>query len=192
MKKFQIITFAFIFISILSCTENETEEVIEEQTSNIEKNTVLSTDNTGILNYFSFVKGDLQTGTVFSITAFEKMPTLTNSDTGNSILFYFKEVPTTSTTLTHFGGFDVNATQFFVSNVELNGKKWYTPFVGDDPTGELKITIENEIATFTVEEIELSDNFINPITETKKISFSVSVATSYFSSHNTGFVDLSN
>lgn len=191
MKTLKIILVSLLFMSITACTENETEKEIEEQTIT-EKNTVSSADNKGSLKYFSFVKNELQTGTVYSISAFEKMPTLTNTDLGNSVLFYFKEVPTASQTLTHKGGFEVDATQFFVSNVSLNAKKWYSPFVGNEPTAEMKINIANGIATFTVTEIELSDNYVNPITATKNFEFSVSVATSYFSSNNTGFVELSN
>lgn len=185
MKKFQIIAFAFLFISISSCTENEIEEEMqEEQTSNIENNTVSSTDERGSLNYYSFTSYSLSNGVIYDFTVFEKDPVLTQStDLGTYVRLFIKDLPTQTTTFVHRpdADFDVDTGQYFfnVARIGNSGsQEWYAPFVNTRPTAELKVTIENNVATFTVLDVELSDNFISPINSTEifNLSFSINLS----------------
>jgi hypothetical protein len=196
MKKLSKLLFAICIVSLTACSsddETPTDNVTDDPiVSNVARNTVKTSDHETALTHFTFVRGELQGSEVFSIAAFEYLPTnISNPGTGDGVLFYFKEIPTSNTNLTHFGGFELESGQFFLNNLEVNNQKWYTPYVGDDPTGTMTITIENGVATFTAENIVLSDNYVAPITETKAVSFSVSVNVSYFDSDNTGFVELS-
>lgn len=69
-------------------------------------------------------------------------------------------------------------------------KQWYVPFVNSRITNDLKVTVNDRIATFTVGKAELSDNYVNPITMTKifDISFSINLSElTLENSNNTSF-----
>lgn len=198
MKKVSIFLLSVLFVGMSACSSDDEapaaqsdDDIIVEP--NVARNTVKTNDHSTELGFFSFVRNNFGDTDIFSIGAFEILPTdPTNPEAGDGVLFFFKQIPTSNVTLAHFGGLELANNQFYLSNVEINGEIWYTPFVGDDPTGNMSVTIENGVATFTAENIELSNNNVAPITETKAVSFSVSVDVSYFDSDNTGFVELSN
>ncbi len=181
INKILLILFGLAF-SAISCTSNESEEeVLDNPTNSLTKNTLSSSTNLGSLNYYSFTSYSLSNGVIYDFTVFEKDPVLTQStDLGTYVRLFIKDLPTQTTTFVHRpdADFDVDTGQYFF-NVARIGKsgsqEWYAPFVNSRPTQELKVTIENNIATFQVLEAELSDNFVSPINNTEKISLSFSV-----------------
>ena len=188
---------SMLMVSLVSCSKDEDESPSAPEpviTSDVNKNTVKTNDHESSLNYFTFVKSDFGGEIVYSISAIENLPQdPTSSDYGDALLFYFKVIPTASTSLSHFGNYTPLANdQFYFSSAVVNGEQWYTPFVGDDPVGEMSVSITNGVATFTAQDIVLSDNNVNPINATSPVSYSISVDVAYFSQDNTGFVAVSN
>jgi hypothetical protein len=197
MNKVSLFLLSILMVSLISCSKDEDEAPSAPSpviNSDVKKNTVKTDDHESSLSYLTFVKNDFGGDIVYSISAIENLPQdPTSSDYGDAIFFFFKVIPTANTTLNHFGNYTpLDSDQFYFSSAVVNDEQWYTPFVGDDPVGEMSVSIANGIATFTAENIVLSDNNVNPINATTPVSFSISVDVSYFSQDNTGFVAVSN
>ncbi len=183
MKKNKILLFVMcLAIGFSSCTSNESEEeILDNPTNSLTKNTLSSSSNSGSLNYYSFTSYSLSNGVIYDFTVFEKDPLVTQStDLGTYVRLFIKDLPTQNTTFVHRpdADFDVDTGQYFfnVARIGNSGsQEWYAPFVNTRPTAELKVTIENNVATFTVLDAELSDNFISPINNTEKFNLSFSI-----------------
>ena len=185
MKKIQntkhLIIALVLSISFISCTSNEdVEDMVDNPVNNLSKNTIANSDASGDLNYYYFTNYNQGNGEIFEFTVYENTA---NTDLGTYLRIMIKSLPTASTTFSHRqdGNFDLVAGEYFLNLVRIGGSgndEWYVPFVNSRPSQELKVTVENGVATFTVAQVELSDNFINPITATKKfdVSFSINVS----------------
>lgn len=188
--KFLLIT--LISITLFSCSKNDDEIIPEEEVIKVDKNTAKSSTVNGNLNHFSIHN----TGTYYTIVASEKMPTsIQNPDWGIKIDLIVKELPTQTVTLNHRvePDFNLQTGEYYFNTADLVSEKWYVPFINSRPSAKLEIKIENSIATFTVFEAELSDNFVAPITKTDKISVSFSIPISGFNlTNNTSTGDLTN
>lgn len=178
MKTFNITKLATMFflgMSIISCSSNnETLEEMDTTPSiNLEKNTVASTNAVGSLNYYTIA----DTGTYFQFSISEKSPNLQNPGFGVKVDLMLKELPSQSTTLNHRSeaNFNLVTGEYFLNTADFKTEKWHIPFINSRPTTALKVTIENDIATFTIEQVEMSDNFVAPITKTDKINISFSI-----------------
>ncbi len=187
-KLFNVL-FLCVLIFNMACTSLENEENIEDAppsppTSNLSKNTVSSTNVTGVLNYYTI--HDTEQG-YYTLTVSEKFPTsLQNPDWGNKIDFMVTVLPTQNITFNHREepNFDLEEGEYYFNTANLVSEVWYTPFINSRPTEKMNVIVENGVATFTVEEAVLSDNFVAPITTTDKISVSFSIPVSGFTLAN--------
>lgn len=176
-----ILQILFINLIILSCTTEENDEmndnVDNNPVSSISKNTIANADASGELNYYYFSNYNQGNGEIFEFTVYENTA---NTNLGTYLRIMMKSLPTATTTFMHRqeGNFDLETGEYFLNLVRIGGsgnEEWYVPFVNSRITNELKVTVENGVATFTVEDAELSDNFVNPITATKNFSLSFSI-----------------
>lgn len=180
-KTKQLAVTLFLSIVLMSCTSNEiVEDMVDNSVDNLSKNTIANSDASGEVNYYYFSNYNQGNGEIFEFTVYQNA---NNTDLGTYLRIMIKSLPTTNTTFSHRqeGNFDLVTGEYFLNLVRVGGSgndEWYVPFVNSRPTQELKVTIENGVATFTVAQVELSDNFINPITATKKfdVSFSINLS----------------
>ncbi|WP_439130705.1 hypothetical protein [Polaribacter sp.] len=183
MKKNKIFLYVICFaFSLSSCTSNETEEeIINNFTSSLSKNSLNSITNTGNLNFYSFTSYNLSNGKVFDFTVSEKDPLSTQStDLGTYVRLFIKDLPNQNTTFTHRpdADFDVEAGQYFFTVARIGNagnQEWYAPFVNSRPTAALKVTVDNGIATFTVIDVQLSSSAVSPIDNKTLFSLSFSI-----------------
>lgn len=183
---------AFLSLALFSCsTDNDTvNDMNNNSIVNLEKNTVTSTNTTGNLNYFTIA----DTGTYFQLSISENSPNLQNPSFGVKVDLMLKELPVKSTTLNHRAEADFNLAsgEYFLNTVDFKSEKWHVPFVNSRPTTQLKIVIANNIATFNIEEVELSDNFVAPITKTDTINISFSIPMTELNTNSNLFRALAN
>ncbi len=183
MKNLKLLTlFYIIAISMSSCQNNDTEEEItQDPSSSIAKNSIQTTGNSGTFNYYTFNSYALANGTVFDFTITENQPTsIQNPNYGSYIRIFIKNLPTQNTTFTHRPdpNFNLEDGQYYLTNARIgnsSNQEWYGPYINSRTTAELKVNIENGIATFTIIDAELSDNFVAPITTTEIFSLSFSI-----------------
>lgn len=168
-------------LSLNSCQNNQEDEEVVMSSENAERNTLSTSTNSGALNYYSYTSYPLSNGTIYDVFVSEKKPLIGQGlDYGTYVRLFIKELPTQNTTFSHRSeaDFDVDLGEYFFNNARIGGsgaEEWYAPFVDTRPTAELEVTIENGVATFTVIEAELSDNFITPITSKENFTLSFSI-----------------
>jgi len=190
IKKISLI--AFLTIAVFSCTSNDeiSDEMTTDPTTNLEKNTVTSTNAKGSLNYFTIAG----TGSYFQFSISENAPDLQNPSFGVKVDLMLKELPTQTITLNHRAEADFNLVsgEYFLNTADFKTEKWHVPFINSRPTTSLLVTITNDIATFTIEQVELSDNFVAPITQTDKINISFSIPMTELNANSNVFRALAN
>lgn len=183
---------SILCIALFACSSNDDsmDDMGDSSTVNVEKNTVTSTNTTGNLNYFTIS----DTGSYFQFSISENAPDLQNPSFGVKVDLMLKELPTKTTTLNHRveADFNLNTGEYFLNTVDFKTEKWHVPFINSRPTTQLKINVENNVATFTIEDIELSDNFVAPITKTDNITISFSIPTAELNTNSNVFRSLAN
>lgn len=178
-------TILVLSLTVFALTSCETEETSDDSNNNstvvATKNTLSTSANSGTLNYYSFTSYSLSNGIVYDFVVTEKKPTsLQNLDYGTYVRLFIKELPSQNTTFMHRqdANFDIANGEYFFNNARIGNsgsQEWYAPFVNSRPTADLKVTIDNGVATFTVIDAELSDNFVAPISTTDNFTLSFSV-----------------
>jgi len=171
-------------LSLHSCQSNNEDEEMQMPSVSVERNTLSTSTTSGVLNYYSYTSYPLSNGTIYDVVVAEKMPTSAQgSNLGTYVRLFIKELPAQNTTFTHRSeaNFDVDLGEYYFNNARIGDagtQEWYAPFVDARPTAELEVTVENGVATFTIIEAELSDNFVAPITakENFTLSFSINVS----------------
>lgn len=170
-------------VSFISC-EKESDETTDTGNNNgngngnggggtvqVDNNTVVAgSDKGSIALYGAYTANDFNTGNDY-IDVYIYDDIMVRDYTWQIGLH---EVPSSSTTLQWQSGSnapgDLKSNEFYC-NVTVNGESWYNPFTseGYQETGEMVVTINGDKITFTLNEIELSDNYIVPnVTATKK------------------------
>ncbi len=181
MKRLFSILLMAAAVSFVSC-EKDSEETTDTGNNNgngngggetvqVDNNTVVAGSEKGsVVIYNAFTANDFNTGNDY-IDVFIYDDILVRDYTWQIGLH---EVPSRSTTLQWQSGSnapgDLKSNEFYC-NVKVNGESWYNPFTseGYQETGEMVVTINGDKITFTLNEIELSDNYIVPnVTATKK------------------------
>ena len=178
-------TILVLSLTVFALTSCETEESTDDSNNNstviATKNTLSTSSGSGTLNYYSFTSYSLSNGVVYDFVITEKKPTsFQNVDYGTYVRLFIKELPSQNTTFMHRqdADFDIANGEYFFNNARIGNsgsQEWYAPFINSRPTADLKVTIDNGVATFTVIDAELSDNFVAPITTTENFTLSFSV-----------------
>lgn len=181
-----ILVLGIAIITLYGCETNNVDEETDNNNNNVSsvaKNTLTTATSTGALNYYSFTSYSLSNGIVYDFTVAEKLRTAQSTSLGTYIRIFVKELPTADVTFAHRqdANFDIETGQYYFNNARIGdsgNQEWYAPFINSRPTADLKVTVANGIATFTVIDAELSDNFVAPITSTEKftVSFSINVS----------------
>lgn len=181
-----ILVLGIAIITLYGCETNNVDEETDNNNTNVSsvaKNTLTTATSSGTLNYYSFTSYSLSNGIVYDFTVAEKLRTAQSTSLGTYIRIFVKELPTADVTFAHRqdANFDIETGQYYFNNARIGdsgSQEWYAPFINSRPTADLTVTVTNGVATFTVIDAELSDNFVAPITSTEKftLSFSINVS----------------
>lgn len=186
MKRILNYKFTIIIVialtTLTSCESNQTiEEIDDVVSSNISNNTIQSDTSTGNLNLYSFTNYSLANGEIFEFIVYEKEPTVANNfDFGTYTKIFIKNLPTGTTTYNHRqeAEFALETSEYYLGDIKIGNKPntvWHVPFVNSRITNVLDVKVENGVANFSIVDAELSNNAVNPITETKIFSLSFSI-----------------
>ncbi|PQJ80221.1 hypothetical protein [Polaribacter porphyrae] len=200
MKNLKFLPFiTLITLLLISCeSNNSTEEMMDDPSNIIAKNSLSTDTSSGNLNYYSFTSYSLSNGIVYDFVIAEKKPTAQSTNLGTYVRLFIKELPTQNKSFVHRpdADFNIENDEYFFNNARIGdsgSQEWYSPFINSRPTSDLKVTIENGVATFTSVDAELSDNFVSPISSTKKFTVSFSINLSELTGASvTTFTDLAN
>lgn len=193
--------FMATMLTLFSCSENLNNDVNDEdeELTTLAENSIKTDYGTGELNYYSYTSYALSNGEVFDITIVEKKPTsFQNLDYGNYIRIFIKDLPTQDKIYQHRpdANFDLEDGEYFLTNARIGAsgsQEWYGPYINTRTTAELSVTFANGVATFTVIDAELSDNYVAPISSTEKFSLRFSInASELVNSNVSTFTDLAN
>lgn len=188
-------------LTLFSCSENLNNDVDieDEEVTTLSKNSIKSEYGSGEFNYYSYTSYSLSNGEVFDFTVVEKVPTsFQNLDYGNYIRIFIKDLPTQDKIYQHRpdANFDLEDDEYYLTNARIGAsgsQEWYGPYINTRTTAELSVTFANGVATFTVIDAELSDNYVAPISSTEKFSLSFSINASELVDANVNtFTDLAN
>lgn len=189
LKKLTLVVLSII--TFLACETNESEDTnTNNTTTSVTKNTLSTANSSGSLNFYSYTSYSLSNGTIYDVVVSEKKITSQSRDLGTYVRLFIKELPSQNTTFNHRqdANFDVATGQYFFNNARIGAsgsQEWYAPFVNARTTADLNVTVENDgVATFTVVDAELSDNFVTPITTTDKFTLSFSINVSELTASN--------
>lgn len=181
-----ILILSLAILTLYSCETEETiDEVVDDPTTGVTaaKNTLSTASASGALNYYSFTSYSLSNGIVYDFVIAENTVTAQSSDLGTYVRLFIKALPSQNTTFMHRqeAEFNIADGEYYFNNARIGASgadEWYAPFINTRPSANLEVTVANGVATFTVVDAELSDNFVAPITATSNftLSFSINVS----------------